>query len=174
MKSISKILCLLAIVALASCRTGKVPFTSDIQKQYGFSEQTLKKVQFYTSSEIILYKVKDESDAQIRDGKLFVLNQKDCEKIIIKANTPCILEKVLDKNKMLFSFELGANKYIAFGNASGGSYSLLAREWQNSVGTLKYADKLYVTNDGDVYLNVVLKKLNKLKSRERTVKGRKI
>lgn len=173
MKSI-KLISIVMLLLFASCKTGKVPFTTDIQKQYAFSEKTLKKVQFYTSDEIILYKIKEEGDASIRDGKLFILNQKDCEKIIIKRNTPCILEKVIDQNKFLFSFEYGDNKYIAFGNTSTGAYSLLAKDWENSIGTLKYADKMYATGNGDVYLNVVLKKLNRLKSKERIVKGRKV
>lgn len=160
-------------MTLGSCAT-KVPFTSDIQKQFSFSENTLKKVQFYTSAEIVLFKVRQDGDVDVRDGKLFVKDEKNSEKIIIKRNTPCVLEKVIDQNKFLFSFEYGDDKYLAFGNTSGGYYSLLAKDWKSGAGTLNYANKTYATDDGGVYLTVKMKKLKKLKSRERTVKGRKI
>lgn len=165
---------LLAIILLASCKSGKVPFTTELQKSYNLSEATLKKVQFYTSEEIILYKVEEEGDASVTGGKLLISNKKDCEKIIILRNTPCLLEKVIDDHKLLVSFEVGDHKFIAFGNTSGGSYSLLAKEWENTTGKLKYANKTYATENGDVYLNVVLKKLNKLKSKERVIGGRKV
>lgn len=169
-----KLLGILLIICLASCKSAKVPFTYEIQKQYNFSEKTLKKIQFYTSEEIVLYRIEQEDDFSVKQGKLIVLNEKDCEKIIIKKNTPCILERIVEPNKFLFSFEVGENKFLAFGNANGGSYSLLAKEWENKVGKIDYANKMYATNNGDVYLNVFLKKLNKLKGKERTVKGRKV
>lgn len=174
MKSIILISIIIALSVLTSCRTGKVPFTQELKTQCGLSEPSLKKIQFYTSDEIVLYKIKEDGDAFVNNGILLIQNKKDCEKIVILRNTPCILEKIIDDNKILFSFEVGDGKLIAFGNTSNGSYSLLAKEWENSVGTLKYANKMYATENGDVYLNVVLKKINKLKSKERLVKGRKV
>lgn len=173
MKQLIKYISLLGIIFLTSCAQ-RVAFTSDIQNQYNFSENTLKKVQFYTSGEIVLIKIKQDGDVDIQDGKLYIKDEKNCEKIIIKKGTPCILEKVIDKNKFLFSFEFGDDKYLAFGNTSTGCYSLLAKDWKSGAGTIKYANKTYATDDGDVYLTVKIKKLNKLKSKERTVKGRKV
>ena len=50
----------------------------------------------------------------------------------------------------------------------------MAKEWKNKVGTISYAGKRYVTTNGDVFLNIKLRKLNQLKGRQRTVKGRKV
>lgn len=173
MKQLIKFISIISLFLLTSCAT-RVPFTSDLQAKFNFSENTLKKVQFYTSDKIVLTKVKEEGDVDIQKGKLLVKNEKNCETIIINKNTPCVLEQVIDQNKFLFSFEFGDDKYLAFGNTSTGCYSLLAKDWKNGSGTLKYANKTYITDGGDVFLTVDMKKLNKLKSKERTVKGRKI
>ena len=161
-------------ILFSSCKSGQVPFTSSLKQSYNLNEKTLKKLQFYTSEEIVLFEVKEESDASVSDGKLFVSNQKNFEKITILKQTPCVLEKVIDDNKMVFSFETGEGRFLAFGTENNGAYSLLAKEWEGNKGTLRYSNKMYSTENGDVYLNVVLKKLNKLKSRERVVRGKRL
>lgn len=173
MKSLtfSKVI-IIALFAFSSCRSGKVPFNQQVRS--GLSETSLKKVQFYTSGEIVLYKTKEDGESSVADGIVLIQNKKDCEKIIIPIGTPCILEKVIDDKKLLFSFEVGDGKFVAFGTSNGESYSLLAKEWEGGSGTLKYANKTYMTEDGDIYLNVVLKKINKLKSKQRLVKGRRV
>ena len=172
MKSALFISTIVTLFVFASCRTGKVPFNQDIRT--GLSEVSLKKVQFYTSGEIVLYKTKEDGSESVAEGIVLIQNKKDCEKVIIPAGTPCILEKAIDDKRLLFSFEVGDGKFIAFGTSNGESYSLLAKEWQNGSGVIKYANKTYFTQNGDIYLNVILKKINKLKSRERLIKGRRV
>ncbi len=167
----SKILILSLL--FASCAT-KVPFTSDIQNEYKFSEERLKKVQFYTSDEIVLIKTKQDGDVAILDGKLLIRNEKNVEKVVIKKNTPCVLEQVVESNKFLFSFEYGKDRVLLFGNNSTGYYSLMSKEWKNKVGSVDYANKTYITNNGNVFLKIKVKKLNQLKGKQRTIKGRKI
>jgi uncharacterized iron-regulated protein len=158
---------------LSSCAT-KIPFTSDIQSEYKFPEERLKKVQFYTSAEIVLIKTKNEGDAVVNDGKILIKNEKNVEKIIIKQNTPCILEEIVEDNKFLFSFEYGKDRVLMFGNNSSGYYSLMAKSWKSQQGLIDYANKTYATTNGDVFLNIKVKNLKKLKGKQRTLKGRKI
>lgn len=161
-------------IFLYSC-SPKVAFTSDIQNKYGFSESTLKKVQFYTSKEIVLYKSKeDDNNVAINNGKLYLTNFKDAERIIIKKGTPCVLEQIIDEKHYLFSFEYGNNKVIVFGNNGNGYFSLMAKEWNSGRGSLTYSGKNYLTYNGDAYLKVKIKKLTHIQSRERVVRGRKI
>lgn len=160
-------------MTLVSC-SRKIAYTSEIQKSHKFSESQLKKVQFYTSAEIVLVQTKQEGDVIITNGKLVVRNSKDVEKIIIKPNTPCVLEEIIDDNKMLFSFETGEGKVLLFGNNGDGMFSLMSKDWNAGIGTIPYANKEYFTTDGNVFLLISAKKLNRLQSRERTVKGRKI
>ncbi len=164
---------ILFCLLLQSCAT-KVPFTSDLQKEYQFPESKLKRVQFYTSGEIVLTETKTDGDVTVTDGKVYVKSEHQVEKIILKKNTPCVLEQVIDNNKFLFSFEYGENRVLLFGNASTGYFSLMAKDWKNKIGTISYAGKRYVTTNGDVFLNIKLRKLNQLKGRQRTVKGRKV
>lgn len=158
---------------LSSCAT-KTIFTSSLREESGLPLSQLKKIQFYTSEEIVLYKTKEKTDAKVKDGKIILETDKDSEKIIIKKNTPCILEQEIDKNKMLFSFEYGEGKVLLFGNTKGGQFSLMAKEWKDKMGVIDYANKVYLTNGGAVYLTVNAKKLKRLKDRYRVVTGRKI
>lgn len=166
-----KIIALLLV--FSSCAT-KVPFTSDIQNKHKFSEETLKKVQFYTSEEIVLYLVKQDGDVVVNEGKIIFRNDEQVQKIVIKKNTPCVLEEIVEQNKFLFSFEYGKDRVLLFGNNHNGYYSLMAKEWKNKVGEVSYGNKTYLTANGNVYLNVKMKELNRVNAKQRTVKGRKI
>lgn len=160
------------ILLLSSCKT-TVPFTSTIKEDCGLSNDQLKHIQFFTSDKIILYKVKQESNAQINNGKIVVSAKKDAETIIIKKNTPCVLAETIG-GKLLLSFESGDGKLLAFGTVSGGNYSLMAKSWEGNNGIIEYGHRFYQTNDGGVFLKVNMKKLNRLKNRYRYVKGRTI
>lgn len=163
---------LLALI-LSSCAS-KVPFTSDLQNEYKLPENKLKKIQYYTSAQIILTKTKSDGDLTVSDGKVLVKSEKSVEKIIIKKNTPCVLEQIVDGNKYLFSFEYGENRVLLFGNNQNGYFSLMAKEWKDKTAIVNYANKKYITTNGDVYLKIKLRKLKQLQGRERKVKGRKV
>ena len=176
MKNLKIILVVLISVSLfvSSCVSKKIAYTSDIQKEYQFPESKLKKVQFYTSGEIVLIQTKQDGDVTISDGKLVMINSKDVEKVIVPKNTKCVLEEVVSDNKLIFSFEFGDGKVLLFGNNGSGCYSLMSKDWKNGVATIHYANKNYITTDGDVFLTIKAKKLSNLKAKERVVHGRKI
>jgi len=175
MKNLRNLIGILLLVLIASSCSKKVAFTSTIQKQHNFSESALKQVQFYTSDKIILYQASSEGDMKVDiNGKLLLTNNNESEKVIINKNTPCVLEKKINDNLFVFSFEYGDDKLLAFGNGDGGFYSLMANDWNNKKGDLTYANRSYSTYSGGVYLTVKMKKLTKIQNRERTVKGRKI
>ncbi len=144
-----------------------------MQKQ--FSENSLKKVQFYTSERIVLYKVNGGNQNASTDKGVILLSSKNSsEKIIIEKGTPCSFEKIVGDNISLFRFEDADGKVIPFGNTNGGSFNLLAKDWKNNTGTIKYADEDYLTNNGNVYLTVEVKKLNQVETKQRTLKGKKV
>jgi len=169
-----KFLSIVLAILLTSCASKKIPFSSDIQAKYNLPEEKLKKVQFYTSETIILYKSKSDGDLTVRDGKILMLDTKDCERVVIKKGTPCILESVNSPSQFIVSFEFGEGKLLAFGSQGEGFFSLEAKDWKDGVGTLKYAGKSYVVEGGGTYLLVKAKKLNKLSKKQRTVVGRKV
>jgi len=164
---------LILSLLLTSC-SRKVAFTVDVRQQYNFSVDKLKKIQFYTSEEIVLYKSKESGDANVFDGKVYMRNDKSIEKIIIKRNTLCVLVDTLGSNKFLISAEYGEGKVLLFGNNPENTYSLMAKNWNGTTGSVKYANNNYITANGSTILLVKMRKLNQLRGRQRTVKGRKI
>lgn len=165
---------ILLSVMLASCTSQKVAFTSDLQQKYCFSEEQLKKVQFYTSTDIILTKTETDDEASIINGKVLVVDKQKNETIIIRKNTPCVLVKILSENKFLFSFEYGEHRALLFGNNEGGYYSLMAKNWKVKHGVIHYANKTYITTNGDVYLTISSNVLRQVRSKERVLYGRHI
>jgi len=164
---------LILSLILTSCAT-KVPFTVDVRQQYNFSVDKLKKIQFYTSEEIVLYKTKESGDVNVAGGKVYMRNDKSIEKVIIKRHTLCVMVDTLGSNKFFISGEYGEDRVLLFGNNSEGNYSLMAKNWSGTTGSMIYANKSYVTNNGNAILLVKMRKLNQLKGRKRTVKGRRI
>lgn len=164
----------LGIALLFSSCAITSPFTSQVQQEYKLSEKELKKVQFYTSDVIVLSKIKQKDNATVYDGKLLMSEEKNSEQIIIKKNTPCILEQIVDDNKYLFSFENGEDRILLFGNTNGGYFSLMAKEWTEGRAIIKYAGKEYSTKNGNVFLKVKIRKLKSLEKKQRVVKGRKV
>jgi len=160
----------LLVILLSSCSFKKVAFTND----KSFSQDKLKKIQFYTSDEIVLIQTKQEGDVSVSDGKMVITNKKNVEAVIIRKGTPCVLEEIIGSNSMLFSFEQGDGRVLLFGNTGGGCFSLMAKEWNGKNGTLPYAGKTYNTNSGNVYLEIKVKNLRQLKGKVRTVGGRKL
>ena len=158
---------------LASCISQKVPFTTDIQNTYKFSEERLQSVQFYTSDNIILYVVKSNGATRIANGKIVFNESEIQDQIIIPKNTPCVLEKKLDENHFIISFESGTGRQICFVN-NGNSYSLGAKEWSDSQGLVKYAGRNYFTNSQEAFLMIKVRKLNHIIRTSRIIKGRRI
>lgn len=174
MKSFTILLSILTITFLTSCNK-RLAFTTDVKQKWNLTPTKLKKVQFYTSKEIILTKAGSESDLSINDGKIVINQNNNSEKVIIKKGTPCVLVDTVSGNRYLFAFEQG-ERALVFGNetGTGGYYSLMAQNWKNNKGQLNYGGLNYYTTDGDTYLNIKAKVLKKLDSRKRTVKGRKL
>lgn len=169
------IIMIISLTLFSCSNSRKIAYTSDIQKAHKFSEENLKKVQFYTSEEIVLVQTKQDGDVIISNGKLVVRNNKDIEKIIIPKNTKCVLESIVDDNKFTFSFEVGQGRVLLFGNDGEGRFSLMAKGgFENGAGIIPYADKNYVTTNGGAFLMISAKKLNKLKAKERVIRGRTI
>ncbi len=177
----SKILALILVsFSLTSCTSEKIAFTPGIQNKHQFTELELKNIQFYTSEEIVLYNTKDYEHQSIQGGTIVFSDNGSSETVIIPKNTPCILEKVIDDGNMLvLSFEYGGiGKQLYFTNNNNVCYSLSAKEWTDvngvMVGKLKYANKHYKTNAGNVFLTVKVKSIKHISNRERLIKGRTV
>lgn len=168
----------LLTLVLASCGT-KVAYTDALKEQYDLSPENLMKVQFYTSSPIILEKSSTSGNQTTgNDGALVSNTSKTQDRIIIPPNTKCVFEKIGTNNEIIVRFEIGTGKVLKFATRptqANGKYYLVA-DWKEKGGTIEYGNETYNVQSGgsSAYLQVVQKKLQRTKRKDRIVKGMKV
>lgn len=168
-------------IVLTSCGT-RVPYTNGIKDEFGLeTEQQMRKVQFFTSATIILEKNKKSGNQSTNnDGALVTASNTDQERVIIPNGTKCVFDSYGDNGELVLRFEVGVGKTISFlmreGSTSGKYY--LVADWNGGTkgGDITYGNDLYVatTASATAYLQVIRKKLQKTKRKDRVVKGMKI
>lgn len=168
----------LFIIAILSSCASKVPFSKSIMTRYDVTEADLSKMQFYTSDEIILKRAEAHGTGKkTEDGVLTISKGKDIEEIVIKKNTPCLIQKIANRDQFMMNFGDG-NKYLVFGtmNQSSGYYTFQASEYVNGQGKVNYGNVYYLanTNSKYVHLNFKMKNLRDVNVKRSTVKGKKI
>ena len=165
-------------IILASCAT-KVAYTDQLRDEFGLdSEQSIKKVQFLTSSTIILEKNKVSGNLDTDDdGNLVQSSNNQQNRVIIPAGTKCVFVRYTENGGIVCRFEVGSGKEITFGQRQGsgsGKYYFVA-DWSNK-GGVKYGNEMFsaTTASATAYIIVKKKKLNKTKRKDRVVKGMKV
>ncbi len=173
-------LMIFAGVLLASCGT-KVPYTNDIRDEFGLdNDKAMAKVQFYTSGTIILQRSKESGNSgTTSDGALVSSSNKTQDRIIIPQWTKCVFEEFDEDGNIVVRFESGVGHTISFGQRQGqssGKYYLLADWTTNEGGKVEYGNNTYfaTSSSGTAYIQVVKKKLQKTKRKDRVVKGMKV
>lgn len=171
-------LIMIAVLGLfmASCAS-KVPFTESVKKEYNLNEENLKKVQFYTSSTIILTKSATQGNNEISvDGKIVSNQQDESNRLFIYPNTKCIFEKYGPAGEVFIRFEVGPAKTLKFvlRQQANGKYYLDAN-WKAN-GEVEYGNEKYYidSKSGNAFLLVAIRKMKKTKRKDRVVKGIKV
>jgi hypothetical protein len=164
---------------LVSCGT-KVPFTTAIQDEFDLKdEKSLAKVQFYTSASIFLERSKSSGNqGTTEDGTLVQNSNKELDRVIIPIGTKCVFESLEDGN-LIVRFEPGVGNTITFGLREGqasGKFYLFADWTAKEGGKIEYGNYEYfaTTASGSAYLQVMKKKLTKMKRKDRVVRGMKV
>lgn len=160
----------------SSC-SPKVAYTNYLVNKYKLTESDLKKIQFYTSEDIILTTQESNSKTETSDGSLVISSNTSEDQILIKKGTPGVMEKQIGSDKISISFEVGEGKYLVFGsNGQREPFKLQAEKWEGGRGKLMYAGKTYYATglSGNSYLLIQIKKFQKRKSNQTVVEGRKI
>ena len=168
-----------AVTLIMSSCAPLIPFSQDVRDKEKLSDEEMKKIQFYASSEIVLQRgEKGEKGKEITEGKLTTTDEKSVEQVIIKAGTPGIVDHILDAGRVAVRFEPGEGQFLIFGDPNKqGRYTLLAGEWdKNNRGKLEYGGKTYFTMSGaaNVYLTFRMKNLYQFKKNQKVVKGMKL
>ncbi len=175
------LLFILVGIILGSCAM-KVPYNDKLRDEFGLeSVNQIKKVQFIVSSTIILQKEKESGHvATDEDGNLVEASNKQQNRIIIPAGTKCVFERFgEDGESLVVRFETGPGKVLTFDKRPGsttGKYYFKA-DWSGSKGGLvRYGNETYMAtpSSATAYLIVKKKKLQKIKRKDKVVKGMKV
>ncbi|MGD1843985.1 MAG: hypothetical protein ACFB10_01160 [Salibacteraceae bacterium] len=169
---------LFALLLLVTSCAPKIPFTQEVRQKYKLSEADLKSIQFYASHDIVLFRGEKTGTKKTDEGTLKVSSNSSVEKVIIKAGTPGVVEKVVDGSRLAISFETGEGKLLIFGDptATRGVYKLMAAKWVNGKGQLLYGGQNYYTplTNQHTYLEFRLKREFRKQNSSRVAKGRKL
>lgn len=163
---------------IASC-TQIIPYTDQVREQFDLTPENMMKVQFYTSANIILEKSQSSGNQTTgTSGELVINSSKTQDRIIIPTNTRGVFEKMGDNNEIIVRFEMGSGRVIKFATRvtqTSGKYYLVA-DWKNNGGTLEYGNDTYKVGTGgsSAFLQIRLKKMQRVTRKDRIVKGMKV
>ena len=171
------ILYITLLFLISSCKN-LVPYTDAMKKKYGWTEEQIKRIQFYVSHDIALHREVVKGSTDIVRGKIKTIRGSKMEEIIIPAGTKGVVTEIPNDKKLLVSFELSDDRYLSFGvnpNASE-KYVLLASDWKNEMGKVHYAGNEYYTEPDSKYASLLvdLRKIENMEVKQRVAKGRKV
>lgn len=165
---------------LTSCSDKLTPFTQRLYEEQGWSEAELKKIQFYTSDDITLFRELNQGDSKIVSGEIKIRNGKKVDEVKIRKGTPGVLLFQPKEDKFAISFESDDDeKFLIFGASErrGGRYQLLAKDWKKrGYGKVVYAGNNYRVSSESAYaaLLVDLDRKRSTKVKSRTARGRTV
>ncbi len=178
---ITKLLSFLAfaLLGLSSCGPNLSYLTEDLYDENRWSDDELKKIQFYVSQDIVLRREASQGESTIESGRIKVINGKKVEEIVIRKGTQGVFLFRPSEDRFAVSFESGGeDRYLMFGPnpKARGRYVLLASDWKRNRGLVSYDDTKYYTPTSSAYaaLMVDMKKIRRIALRSRTAKGRTV
>lgn len=171
----------LAVMAaiLSSCSPSLSPFTQKLYEDGNWSEEELRKIQFYLSDDIVLYRELSEGKSQIIQGEIKIVNGRKREEVTFRRGTPGVFLFSPKANRFAVSFESeGDDRYLVFGPNPkvGNRYVVLASEWNKNQGTVTYAGQQWTVDANRAYtaLMVDLNRLQQTQVNTRVAKGRRV
>ena len=160
-----------------SCGPQLSYFTQRLYDEGQFTDDELKRIQFYVSSDVVLRRELSGGKSEVVAGNIKIVDGRKVEEIVIRKGTPGVLAYHPKEDRFGISFEEG-DRYLMFGPnpKAGNRYVLLASEWKRRVGTVTYDDRKYYVDGGDAYasLMVDLRKIRQVSVNSRVAKGRRI
>ena len=173
------LLSILGVFFLNSCGPKLTPFTQKLYDENNWSDDELKRIQFYTSDDIILFRELTRGESEIVSGEIKIRNGRKIDEVVIRKGTPGVLMFRPKEDKFAISFEAeNDDGYLIFGAAKrrSGQYRLFAKDWNRSFGKVTYDGKTYRTSSESQYatLMVDLKRIRDTKVQKRVAKGRTV
>ena len=169
-------------ILISSCSPKLTPFTERLQEENGWSENELKKIQFYVSDDIVLRRQATKGTSKIERGEIKIVDGKRVEEVVIRKGTPGVFLFQPKEGNFAISFESRDDEdpYLVFGPSrkARGRYTLRAKDWKSdrNGGKISYDGKAFYTPTESAYavLMVDLKRIKDTKVKSRTAGGRTI
>ncbi|MCB0521582.1 MAG: hypothetical protein H6577_08045 [Lewinellaceae bacterium] len=172
------VLSTLSLVLLGSCSTRLTYFTQDLYERYNWSENDLKKIQFYVSQDIVLKRELKGGSSDIVSGTIKIEDGRQIEEVIIRKGTPGAFIFSPKSERFAIGFEDSNERYLMFGPSPKFSdrYVMLASDWNRRTGEVTYDNKKWRVSSDDAFaaLLVDLRKISKVDVNSRVAKGRKV
>ena len=172
------ILALFSIVLFGACSNKLSYFTDELNERYRWTDDELKKIQFYVSQDIVLKREINGGDREIVSGKIKIEDGRQIEEVVIKKGTPGAFLFSPKEDRFAIGFEEGNERYLIFGPSPKYSdrFVLLASDWDRRTGEVSYDNKTWRVSSDNAYaaLLVDLRKINKVDVNSRVAKGRKV
>lgn len=164
---------LLAAGLLSSCSPTLSVFDRKLYENQNWSDDELKRIQFYLSEDLTIYRYLDEEGGTtITSGQIKMVDGRKTEQIYFPQRTPGVFLFRPKDDHLAISFEdKGNDYYLTFGPNPkyGGQYMLLATEWDRKTGKVTYAGKKFYTSSVEIPRLLV----NLKKESRNTIEGRK-
>jgi hypothetical protein len=166
------------ICTMFSCSPTLTPFTRNLYDKNNWSDSDLKRIQFYLSDDLIIYRNIEEGSSQINGGEIKMVDGRKTEQIKFKSGTPGIFLSRPKEDHFAVSFEDGDDtRYLMFGPnpKRNGEYTLLASEWNRKSGKVTYAGEKFNTSSYEIpQLMVNMKYKNSRTVENRKAGGRRV
>jgi hypothetical protein len=176
----SRFLIIITLFGLfASCSPELRPFTSNILREGNWDDNELKKIQFYLSDDIVISRALTKGSSEITSGAIKIVNGEKVEEVRIPRGTPGVfLFRAKDDNFAIGFDATSDQRFLMFGSnpKKRGTYVLLASEWKDRQGKVRFDDKFYFTNPDAALSNLMVdyRKIRKVEVSSNTVSGRKV
>ncbi len=172
------LLAFFSVVLFGACSNRLTYFTDDLNERYRWTDDELRKIQFYVSQNIVLKREVSGGDREVVSGKIKIEDGRKIEEVVIRKGTPGAFLFSPKKDRFAIGFEEGNDRYLMFGPSPKYSdrFVLLASDWDRRTGSVTYDDKTWKVSSDVAYaaLLVDLRKINKVDVNSRVAKGRKV
>lgn len=164
---------------MISCSPRLTYFNKEMVKEYQWSEEDLKKIQFYLSEDLVLSRRLNTGESTIQSGKIKIVNGEKIEQVIIKKGTPGLLQFMPKEERYAISFDNSSpDKYLIFGTnpKMNSRIVLMGKEWDRRSGKVTYNNSVYDISANAAFssLLVNLKRAKKVEENTEYAKGNKL